>query len=135
MKKYTQDSTMNCLQCCLAGVFGLPLGSVPTVHKWSKENSYWFDGLVEWVRTQGYETVSIVDDTLDGLYHIAVIRESGKSAHAVVCKGTNVIWDPAPTNKITNLLDEGEWEYSLLFVKVVGKCLQSRLEQELTNEG
>ena len=136
MLRHTADDTQNCLQCCIAGMFGLPMEQVPTVHKWSKEHSYWFAGMYEWVKSQGYIVTSIVDDTMDDLYHIAVIREDGKSeyAHAVIAKGTDVVWDPSPQEKAVDLLDVHDWEYSLLFVKVQGKCLQARLEKELTDE-
>lgn len=131
----TADHTMNCLQCCLASMFSMPLAAVPTVHKWAKDDpaDYWFNGFYQWSSdVLGYIPVSIVDDTLDGLFHIAVIQERGKSFHAVVARGTEVVMDPNPKEeeRVNNLLDADKWEYSLLFIKSKGKCLQRKLEED-----
>lgn len=138
MRKHTADETMNCLACCLAGLFDRDLASIPTVHKWSKDDSqgYWFNEFYKWSRDiLGYTPVSIVDDTMDDLFHIAVIKESTTGSHAVIARGVEVLWDPNPKGKIvTNLLDVAEWEYSLIFIKSKGKCVQARLEKEYQDE-
>lgn len=135
MRHNTADETMNCLQCCLASMFSMPLASVPTVHKWAKDDAqnYWFNGFHNWSsEILGYTPVSIVDDTLDGLFHIAVIQEKKGYFHAVVARGTEVIMDPHPdpSKRAKNLLDVDNWEYSLLFIKSKGKCLQRKLEED-----
>ena len=135
MRHNTADATMNCLQCCIASMFDMPMNAVPTVHSWSKNDpqNYWFNGFHTWaVDVLGYTPVSIVDDTLDELFHIAVIQERGHAFHAVVARGTEVLMDPVkiPSERVTNLLDVESWEYSLIFIKSKGKCLQRKLEED-----
>ena len=124
MLKYVADDTMNCLQCCIAGIFDMKMEHVPGVHKWSKESDYWFKGFYAWsTMVLGYTPIAVVDDTLDDIFHIAVTREGDAGAHAVIARGTEVVWDPNPNQKekIVNLLDAAEWEYSLVFIKSKGK--------------
>jgi hypothetical protein len=116
-------------------MFDMDLSKIPTVHEWSKSHNYWFDGMYTWSTLHmGHIPVSIVDDTLDDLFHIAVIRQEGKPAHSVVAKGTEVIWDPSGGEKIINLLDAAEWEYSIIFLCVGDNSMQSKLLKDYRNE-
>ena len=128
MRNYTADGTQNCLQCCLAAIFDMDMHKVPTVHEWSKKHNYWFEGMYQWSTLHmGHIPVSIVDDTLDDLFHIAVVKREGRPSHAVVAKGTEVVWDPSPEEKVINLLDVMDWEYSILFISVKDDSIQHRM--------
>jgi hypothetical protein len=112
----------------------MDLVKVPTVHEWSKKYSYWFEGLYNWsIIHKDHAPVSIVDDTLDDLFHIAVVKQEGKPSHAVVAKGIEVVWDPNPGEKVTDLLDVMDWEYSILFVSLGETSMQSRLLKDYRN--
>ena len=122
MIKYTADETNNCLACCIAGMFDLPLGVVPGVHEWGKLG-YWFDNFYNWSKEElGHVPIAVVDDTLEDLYYIAVLENSNNVPHAVIAKCMSVVWDPSPNDKITELDDT---MYGILFVHVDGLCMQN----------
>jgi hypothetical protein len=135
IRKYKADETQNCMQCCLAAIFDKFMHEIPTVHEWSKQHSYWFKGFYNWsVLHMGHVPVAIVDDTLDDIFHIAIIRQEGTPSHAVVAKGTEVVWDPGAGEKVTDLLDVSEWEYSIVFLSVADDSMQSRLLKDYRDE-
>ena len=124
MRKYEADN-MNCLQCCIAGMFDVELATVPHQQVWQSKHANWFDGFYNFMMIEhGQAPVAVVDDTLDDLFHIAVIRPFVEGVpHCVLAKGMDVVWDPNKNNKLESLA-EVEWEYSILFVQVSGLCLQ-----------
>lgn len=133
MIKYTADETQNCLQCCIAGMFDKELEDVETVHAWGKRYPNWFDGLYNYSMINlGHAPVSVVDDTLDDLFHIAIVRPKEGLPHCVIAKGMAVVWDPSPGDKLESLA-EVDWEYSILFVQVLGLCIQKSCQTSYSN--
>ena len=127
MLKYLSDDRQNCLQCCLAGLFELELDKVPGVHAWSKSHSYWYAGLDEWARSYlKHAPIAVVDDTLDGIFHIAVVEREGVE-HAVIARGQEIVWDPTPTGTDTLL---GDVTYSLVFIYLGGLSVQHAREMD-----
>jgi hypothetical protein len=130
MRKHIADGRMNCLQCCLAGMFDLELEEVPGAHAWSKEG-YWFDGMYRWSKAMLKHTpIAVTDDTLDGLFHIAVVEADGVS-HAVIAYGPDIVWDPNPTPTLTNL---DTIDYSLVFVPFNGLSVQQACRLSYVND-
>ena len=125
MRKYLMDASQNCFQCCLAGMFDLEKSDVPGVHAWSKEDGDWFNGLYKWSKRElKHAVVAVVDDTLDDLFHIAVLRgEDEDYGHAVIAFGSTVVWDPNPIEgQRATTLDK--LDYSLVFIPLAGLSVQ-----------
>ena len=122
MRKHLTDHRMNCLQCCLAGMFDLELEEVPGAHAWAKSHDYWFAGMYEWSKKKlNHIPIAVTDDTLDDLFHIAMTETPEGQLHAVIAYGTKIVWDPTPTSEVEDLSNA---TYSLVFVPTGGLSVQ-----------
>jgi len=123
MKQYKSNPVdQNCLQCCVAGLFDLELSDVPNVAEFG-EKGYWFDEFYEWCKEElKHIPIAVTDDTMDDLYNIEVYERPNGIAHAIICKGIDVVWDPLPEP----IPDEiRTTEYKFAFVPIGGLTLQN----------
>lgn len=127
MRKYMADSTGNCLQCCLAGLFDVPLERVPPAVDWKETPSGWFSAMYDWVlEYTGYVTVAVLDDTLDDLLHIEIVENLEGIHHAFIARGMTVIHNPDSSTPID--LDR-DTQYKLLFVPLTGIQRRTPVEE------
>jgi hypothetical protein len=111
-------------------MFDLILEDVPGVHAWSKKG-YWFDHFYEWsVKVLKHVPIAVTDDTLEDLYHIAVYENSKGVPHSVIAKCDDIIWDPSPNEKATEIEDTA---YRIVFVQLGSLSVQQacRISHEM----
>jgi hypothetical protein len=96
------EITANCLSACVASILELPIEDVPTFVGHEDDDAMWMVRLNDWLRHYGYWAIHLDRQTFDmkqyeniDAYTIGT-GESGRGYHAVVCKGTEFVFDPHP---------------------------------------
>jgi hypothetical protein len=113
-------------------MFDLELDEVPGAHAWSKSHNYWFDGMYEWSKSKLHHIpVAITDDTLDDLFHIAMIETGEGKTHAVIAYGQTIVWNPTPNHEVKDL---SKLTYSLIFVNYNGLSVQNACRMSYIND-
>lgn len=103
------DERGDCVRACITSILGLPLDAIENVHG---EN--WWDRLNAEVAKHGYTLVIVwLDFAPPAGYWIASVPslslgpepDGSQALHAVVCRGYELVHDPAMKRRYT----DGEW--------------------------
>ena len=129
MRMYKADSSGNCLQCCLAALFDIPLEDVPPPDVMEVWPGGWFNKLYDWSKiNQGCVPVVVLDDTLDELLHIEVVETPLGVEHAVLSYGEHIILDPKTDSGLRELPPaERDTQYRILFVSLAATPQRSEV--------
>ena len=122
MRFYYSDGT-NCLACCVAGLFNRPIGITPAAPSFAKETDNqgdWWHRFELWCRITLHHAIVIVqtDDPISGLWNIEIGYTEDNIAHAVICFGRDVFFNPSPQVSNTHPLAEKGHRY--VFVPLAG---------------
>ncbi len=109
-----EKNTGNCLQACIATLFGLPLEEVP---HFATMGDYWFQNLIKWGLGHGILTMMLDGYPPSEIYTImGGPSPRGNFTHAVVVGPNNeVVHDPHPSGD--GLAPGDRWFYLFIPVK------------------